>query len=131
MAYAKIRGRKDNENEYKATAIEHLSHCRSQIEDAVIPCLESMLILSGDNVKNTPFYDQTNFKISVLRTIASYANDAINVIQNSGKDIVDIDSVVTLEDLFRDVSMNREIAEFAALGIASLYRLESIEPPVS
>jgi hypothetical protein len=117
----------------KANALEHLNISRAQIQEIVIPHLQSMDIILKDKSTSSPLAVQIAVKIDLLNNTVKYIDKAIDVISSaSSSQEIAIDNVELIRKVFEySISSENELNELNHLGLHNWFSVELIDPPKS
>jgi len=110
-------------------AAEHLHIASEQIENVVMPQLQSSLLLLGPESNNSPLYKQLDNKIRLLDTALQNLKENEKFIRNNIGQKVTVKianhSLQSYESLFKDRISYKDINELANFGMSFLYRADS------
>lgn len=117
--------------EYTGIALNSLNRAHGQIQNVVLPQLQSSLLLLGADSNNTPLAKQLDNKIRLLDTAAKSIKENIDyIVENNrpGKNTMTIGNILpqTYRDLFASEVSIDDIREFERFGMTILYRASSV-----
>jgi superfamily II DNA/RNA helicase len=117
--------------EYTGIALNSLNRAYGQIQNVVLPQLQSSLLLLGADSNNTPLAKQLDNKIRLLDTASKSIKENIDyIVENNrpGKNTMTIGNILpqTYRDLFSSEVSIDDIREFERFGMTILYRASSV-----
>jgi hypothetical protein len=115
----------------KSQTIDYLNRARAQIEEYVIPYIQSMDIILKNKGQDCPLAVQIGVKIDLLNNTIKHIDEVISVI-NGAKDgqELEVRNVESIRRVFDySISSENEVNELNQLGLHNWFSVELVDPP--